>query len=320
MKFLSREFIKILSVCFFALVLVVIVVFQYQKSEKTNNLRIQEVLDDQAEALEAAQDKISKLLEEDEKAGIERGYLENQLYEQDNSTESNNLEITIADLNTYISGVARVGCGNSSGTGFFMNLNSGYVVVTNDHVVESAAGCFVSSIDLDGFLSGLYQLDLKNQHEWNKHTDVTILGMEIAEDFLDSDWVQPLSSLNYKLTELRTCPVRLPEGSPVVVIGYPAFGMTTVELHGDVSTVSSRQVTQGIISGYDASNKFPYSKLRYDDYYVSAKIDSGNSGGPALSKDGEGLCLLGMATWLSIGNYETQGVIQNMHNVLSSFN
>ena len=52
--------------------------------------------------------------------------------------------------------------------------------------------------------------------------------------------------------------------------------------------------------------------------YVSAKIDSGNSGGIAFSKDSRGLCVLGIPTWLTVGNYETQGLIQNIHNAFYS--
>ncbi|MBU6415530.1 hypothetical protein KGQ34_04820, partial [Patescibacteria group bacterium] len=82
-------------------------------------------------------------------------------------------------------------------------------------------------------------------------------------------------------------------------------------------SLSSRISTNGIISGYDNSVILPPQNLSNPNYYVSAKIDSGNSGGVAFSKDSNGLCVLGVPTWLSIGNYETQGIIQNIHNVLS---
>jgi hypothetical protein len=56
--------------------------------------------------------------------------------------------------------------------------------------------------------------------------------------------------------------------------------------------------------------------LKYQNFFVSAKIDSGNSGGIALAKDGQGVCTLGLPTWLTVGNYETQGLIQNIMNLL----
>lgn len=86
-------------------------------------------------------------------------------------------------------------------------------------------------------------------------------------------------------------------------------------MEGYNSKISARQVTEGIISGYDTSVEQPIGNLPYPNYYVSAKIDSGNSGGVALSKNSNGLCLLGVATWLSLGDFETQGVVQNIHNV-----
>ena len=73
-------------------------------------------------------------------------------------------------------------------------------------------------------------------------------------------------------------------------------------------------MSNGIISGYDSIVK-DTQKLPYSNYFVSAKIDSGNSGGIALSKNEKGLCVLGVPTWLTVGNYETQGLVQNIHNI-----
>ena len=36
----------------------------------------------------------------------------------------------------------------------------------------------------------------------------------------------------------------------------------------------------------------------------------------AIAKDGNGLCVLGIPTWLTVGNYETQGLVQNIRNVI----
>jgi len=78
-----------------------------------------------------------------------------------------------------------------------------------------------------------------------------------------------------------------------------------------------RIATDGIISGYTTTvnSKYIGGIMPYPNYFTSAKIDSGNSGGIALSKDGNGLCILGVTTWLSVGNWEIQGIIQNIHNV-----
>jgi hypothetical protein len=82
--------------------------------------------------------------------------------------------------------------------------------------------------------------------------------------------------------------------------------------NGKTATFSGRITTNGIISGYA-----PKINSEYANYFVSAKIDSGNSGGIALSKDKNGLCVLGIPTWLNVGNYDTQGMIQNIHNIMT---
>jgi hypothetical protein len=118
---------------------------------------------------------------------------------------------------------------------------------------------------------------------------------------------------NYSIAGLPSCKSLLPVGSPMVIIGYPAYAKRdtklTVETIGTFNTIY-RTVTNGIISGYDTSQKGEAN------YFVSAKIDNGNSGGISLAKDASGLCILGLPTWLSVGNYETQGLVQNINNVL----
>jgi hypothetical protein len=96
-------------------------------------------------------------------------------------------------------------------------------------------------------------------------------------------------------------------------MGFPSYAKrdATVNIEG-IGTVNViyRTTTNGIISGYDSS--LPGNA----NYFVSAKIDNGNSGGIALAKDASGLCVLGLPTWLTVGNYETQGLVQNITNVL----
>ena len=70
-------------------------------------------------------------------------------------------------------------------------------------------------------------------------------------------------------------------------------------------------VSNGVISGFAPAA----AGLPNTDYFVSAKIDSGNSGGIAFSKDRDGLCILGIPTWVSQGNFENAGLIQNMSNI-----
>ena len=115
--------------------------------------------------------------------------------------------------------------------------------------------------------------------------------------------------LNYSISTMKLCATTMPVGSSVMIIGYPAFAVSS-----PIQKTGFRTVTDGIISAHDTN--IIVDGLPYANYYVSAKMDGGNSGGIALSKNKDGLCLLGIPTWLSFGDYETQGMVQNIHNVM----
>jgi len=69
-------------------------------------------------------------------------------------------------------------------------------------------------------------------------------------------------------------------------------------------------VTEGIISGTtdDGLN-----------FYTSAKIDSGNSGGLAVSKVNNEICIVGVPTWLSQGEYNNLAMIQSWEKIKELF-
>ncbi len=117
-------------------------------------------------------------------------------------------------------------------------------------------------------------------------------------------------------------------GQKVYVFGYPSAGAEyqmsdpcflnklnpKFPCVGEPELVISERnliVLDGIISGIDSNG----------DFYTTAKIDSGISGGLAVSKiDGE-ICIVGIATWLSGGDYENLGIIQSfwkIKNVLTA--
>jgi hypothetical protein len=146
-------------------------------------------------------------------------------------------------------------------------------------------------------------------YTFNENTDSAIL--KIGESV--STTSVPVANYNYSIPKLPSCKSLLPVGSPMVIIGYPAYAKRDAKITIDTIgtfNVIYRTVTNGIISGYDTSMAGDAN------YFVSAKIDNGNSGGMALAKDTNGLCLLGLPTWLSVGNYETQGLVQNITNIL----
>ena len=109
----------------------------------------------------------------------------------------------------------------------------------------------------------------------------------------------------------------MPLGSPAMVVGYPTSTIKKINTEKWIFFESSQTITEGIISALDDSVNGVLSDQLYPNYFVSSKIDSGNSGGVAFSKNNGKLCLLGIPTWLNIGDYDTQGIIQNIYNIIS---
>ena len=195
--------------------------------------------------------------------------------------------------------------------------NIGYTILTNQHVVSITPSdysfCTLSIADAGDIKAdqnrtegGFWWLDMNSIYSWNKKTDVALL--KITHDFIYGD---PPTGLNYSIGSLPLCKNRMSLNSPVIAVGFPATTIKKVE--GGIAAY--RTATNGIISAHDES-AITDDGLPAPNYFVSAKIDSGNSGGIAFSKDNGKLCVLGIPTWVNVGNFETQGVIQNIHNVM----
>lgn len=221
--------------------------------------------------------------------------------------------ISSADLASYVTGVVQVICstpkGLTSGSGSLFSFKElKRAVLTNHHVVKDAEKCVIIMTDTANNPTGMFALK-GSLYTFNESTDEAIIA--IGEPL--SKTSVPIENYNYSLSTLKKCPSPFPIGTPVVIIGYPAYakrdGTVTIETIGTINSVY-RTATNGIISGYDTS------RAGNPDYFVSAKIDNGNSGGIALAKDATGLCTLGLPTWLTVGNYETQGLVQNITNLL----
>jgi S1-C subfamily serine protease len=229
--------------------------------------------------------------------------------------EQKNFAISAAEISPYITGVIDIRCGFVRGSG---SLWKSKLIVTNAHVVEETAAdgsCVVYSDDAKGSLQGIYKIyPRQNLDLTDKGVDAAIIAIQPADSSLTEGIpTKPIDELNYNISTLPFCDSSTPIGSPVIVIGYPASGSTSLSTsNGIEGTISSRIITNGIVSGYA-----PKIDSKYANYFVSAKIDSGNSGGIAFSKDANGLCVLGIPTWLNVGNYDTQGMIQNIQNIMS---
>jgi len=234
---------------------------------------------------------------------------------------SQDISISTTEIEPYLEGIVLIECKNRIGSGSLWKINSDHKVLTNYHVIVGESGdCDVSIENTNGdFLHtrGAYSIPLLSKYRYNQ-TDSVILNIAInkkVENFLNSlpgvnISFLDVSKLNYKISLLPWCKSAMPAGSPVVIAGYPSF--VAQDLFS--ARFYTRALTNGTISAYEKIET-SIKKLPYKDYFVSNKVDAGNSGGIAFSKDGTQLCVLGIPTWLNIGDYESQGVVQNIHNV-----
>ena len=130
---------------------------------------------------------------------------------------------------------------------------------------------------------------------------------------LDSSKNVSIDSLSSKLNTFSHCPKEIPLGSLVAVIGFPVSAISQDVYLGTDAGIHNKAVTTGIISSHDWS---PLQEGYPDvNYFVSAKIDKGNSGGLAISKHNGEVCILGIPTWVKEGSFENMGIIQSIHNV-----
>lgn len=291
-----------------------------QEKEK----KAQIVVEAQQQALEQAQAEIEKLKTVNEATQRKQETLEKTLKNEAQKPKS--VSISASEINFYLTGITEITCKDSSGSASLWTIDSNQVVITNSHVVETPfystfkqqLYCVVWIIDINGDFSASYAIFPSSKWQWNPETDIAV--MKLVEHFSPNEkpypkeLEKPTSQLNYAISSLKKCPVQVPVGSPVAIIGYPAFGMQSA--YGGHGSSDARIVSDGIVSGYDKTVTPPLGPLPYPNYFVSAKIDSGNSGGIAISKTETGLCVLGIPTWLNVGNYDTQGLIQNIHNVM----
>lgn len=231
--------------------------------------------------------------------------------------------ISAEEIDPYLTGVVKIDCENQEGSGTLWKSGGKNYILTNYHVVSNAyppGHCNVIVHEKNSTNGlGLYEVYPSTGRRWNSYTDVSLLEI-VTSSMKDMNFL-PIEDLNYDISFLRLCSSQMSLGSPVIVIGYPAFSLSPIMWQGEKKGEQTiRTITNGIISSYDSSEVKPYGSLPYPDYFVSAKIDSGNSGGIAFSKDQSGLCVLGIPTWLSLGEYESQGIVQNINNVLYTGN
>jgi len=295
----------------------------YRASQTEKERQSQELILTQEKALENTREEIETLKDTMEQLTPEEPIVTPQntpvsesQQKPEEDIKQKNLTIDASELGLYLSGVVKISCKNSGGSGSLWNNNS-YHVLTNAHVVDEPYpddSCLVSVVDNNEDLIGVYKIYI-NEDAWLRYDSIDAAAADIKMiNINDPGFSSPIKDLNYKISSLRKCSDKMQLGLNVVIIGFPAFGEKEIsEYDLPLGMMSSRIITEGIISGYDYGSSLP--KKIYPNYFVSAKIDAGNSGGIALSKDENGICVLGIPSWLSLGQYETQGIVQNIYNI-----
>ena len=295
----------------------------YRAKEIAKEKEAQELLGAQQRVLGDTRAEIEKLKAENEAVRQRQRELEKAV-----AKETATIPISASELASILTGVVHITCKDSSGSGSLWDIDSEKVVITNGHVIKTPFYstfnkqfyCVIWVNDFSGNFESNFTIFPSTKWRWNTKTDIAV--MKLTERFypdgkpFPEELRKPVSQVNYEISNLKKCPAQITIGSPAVVIGYPAFGEQDISFLGYGGTDSARIVSNGVVSGYDKTVTGLLGPLPYQNYYVSAKIDSGSSGGIAISKTESGLCVLGIPTWLNVGNYETQGLIQNIHNVM----
>src|SRR3989344_2259663 len=276
--------------------------YETRKVEKEKQAQeSQQLLIDQQKQLEETKKEVEKLKELSQKTMEGQNILESKL---NKTAQKSNNSISYDEVALFLTGTVWVLCSkngeHAQGSGSLWFLDGKKVVLTNKHVVIGNE-CLISIDTRMGLTTNIFSAVLTSGL-LSQGKDFALL--EIREPFIDKE--QTADLLNYEISKLPFCRQRMVMGSSVVVVGYPAS--TQVQKN------SPRTMTNGTISAYDDSPKdstIGGSIYNFTNYFVSAQVDSGNSGGIAFSKYQNDLCVLGIPTWVNVGNYQVQGIIQN---------
>jgi hypothetical protein len=231
-------------------------VMKQVKDQQERDKQAQALIQAQAEALSLAQEELLATQEKAQKTSAEVTSLQKALSEQ-TTKRGGDIVITSSDINSYLTGVVQVLCVDekgsvSSGSGTLWKFAEvPQAVLTNYHVIGTNNTCVVQMTDTSNNVTGIFSLS-GPIYTYNQDTDTAILGIGKAV----TSWSVPIANYNYSIAQTRKCPSTLPVGSPVVIVGFPAYAKRdstiSVPTIGNVQAVY-RSVTNGIVSGYDTS-------------------------------------------------------------------
>lgn len=160
------------------------------------------------------------------------------------------------------------------------------LIMTNNHVISGAKYCVVTVPNpKTGEIVEIYFAEPSTVPKLSKQYDIAVL--EIYDTYTDDEgktWGTFPPVLPYFQTPDSCVTNSQKLGDPIKIYGYPV-----------TSQNYNLTVTEGIISNISS-----------DSILTSAKIDSGNSGGLAMTNDG---CMVGIPSAVLEGNYQNLGVI-----------
>mgnify|MGYP001184456149 CR=1 FL=1 len=186
------------------------------------------------------------------------------------ATPPSNLQELIASTQ---SSIVQIQCGNNlggaAGTGWPIQLDSGIVYVTNDHVIEE---CAPPSDNILEIWTGNSEIEYRDS---DFYESATILGRDPSKDLalIQSAYV----------IEPFTPSSEIPEvGHWVMIAGYPSDLIKSIN-QGSISSLASVPLSP---SGSSA-----------DVIYTDAAMNPGNSGGPMFNARGE---VIGINTFVRL--------------------
>lgn len=187
-------------------------------------------------------------------------------------------------MQTNTQAVVNILCDNQNGGSGTVWVKDG-LIVTNNHVIAGSTSCLVTIPDVaTGAPVQIYQAKPLIAPYLSKQYDIALLSVYAAyRDTNGKVWGTYPISLHAFVPPSNCSTTQL--GDTVRIYGYPV-----------TSGGYNLTITDGIVSSFADDGNI----------LTSAKIDSGNSGGLAVDKNG---CMLGIPSAVLTGNYQNLGVI-----------
>lgn len=185
----------------------------------------------------------------------------------------------------------------------FDNKSKVKTVITNAHIFEDLSSSSDCKVIFHKYqkseVSEYWFKYLSDASVLSDNIDVAALSFDVEKNN-NTNEINSQASLKIEKGEYMPCgksDVQI--GTKIFIFGYPSSG--------EGSKVRNLIVVEGIISGFEENN-----------YFTTAQIDTGNSGGLTIAKINGDICIVGIPTWINIGEAQILGIVQPFDNVFNS--